>query len=197
MLMRCFWRWKEEEGGRQGEEEGEEEEVDFVMLPSPRPPLCHHFNLILSPPVHPYKHRGNLICRLPPWNDLQRSTLDIRPGSERRHCVAHSHLHPSVRALQRRKVILLFVDGLERVDRDAVETNDGLRVHLSSATTRTGGDGNARLTLLGSLRRTYLPSGCLRHRSAMVLTTPHPFARLMFICEAKSRGLYHCVPRIV
>jgi hypothetical protein len=52
-------------------------------------------------------------------------------------------------------------------------------------------------TLFGSRMRTYLPSGCLSARSAIVRTIPHPLAKLTFIWPAKSRGLYHCEPRIV
>lgn len=46
-----------------------------------------------------------------------------------------------------------------------------------------------RLTLLGSLTKMYLPSGCLNTRSAMVRTIPHPLVNETFICRAKSSGL--------
>jgi hypothetical protein len=50
------------------------------------------------------------------------------------------------------------------------------RSQLSPNKNEKGGRGGTH-TLFGSLTRTYLPSGIFRHKSATVLTMPHPFAR--------------------
>ena len=43
-------------------------------------------------------------------------------------------------------------------------------------------------TLLGSLIKTYLPSGIFMQRSVTVRTMPHPFASDTLSCAAKSVG---------
>jgi hypothetical protein len=43
-------------------------------------------------------------------------------------------------------------------------------------------------TRLGSLIKTYLPSGCFKQRSVTVLTMPHPLARDTLSWPAKSLG---------
>ena len=56
-------------------------------------------------------------------------------------------------------------------------------------------DGELRLTLFGSLTRTYLPSGIFMQRSVTVRTIPHPLANETFSWAAKSVGLMEVVLR--
>ena len=106
----------------------------------------------------------------------------------------------------RREVFVVAT--VESVRRDAEQLDDRLRdgknredLSVTMASRVHTRIPNVRLsesrTLFGSRMRTYLPSGCLSARSAIVRTIPHPLAKLTFIWPAKSRGLYHCEPRIV
>lgn len=73
------------------------------------------------------------------------------------------HLHPAPREPRARQ------QAQRKVGREAVISHPGLATfHCDKI------DCKQKLTLLGSLTRTYRPSGCFIQRSTIILTIPHP-----------------------
>lgn len=92
----------------------------------------------------------------------------------------------------RYRFLLELIFSSERAHRNSVKTDNGLIAHVSQVRMKIQGT----LTLLGSLMRTYLPSGSFMHMSVTVRTIPHPLDKETLSCAAKSVGLIVVVLRM-
>ena len=90
----------------------------------------------------------------------------------------------------------LTIGSYDTVDSTPMEDSPKFTPLVKRATppqSRSQNDGRGTHTLFGSFTRTYLPSGIFKHKSATVLTIPHPFARETLSWAAKSIGRIEAV----